>query len=136
MEKSLSFLFSSLFSVVLSLSQLPAYAQIPAVAPTATTTKPAYFVAEFQLTDPEGIKPYSAQVESTFRPYSGQFVVRSGVIDIKEGFNTQRRLIMIRFDSLEQANAWYNSPGYQSLIPIRQRSGNARTFIVEGLKNK
>lgn len=88
------------------------------------------------MTDPEGIKPYSAQVESTFKPYSGRYIVRGGVMDVKEGFGAQGRLIVIQFDSLSQANAWYHSPEYQALIPIRHRSGNTRTYIVEGLEDK
>ena len=88
------------------------------------------------MTDPEGIKPSSAKVESTFKPYSGRFVVRGGVMDVKEGFGAQGRLIMIQFDSLAQANAWYNSPEYQALISIRHRSGNTRTYIVEGLEQQ
>lgn len=111
---------------------------IPSVANSAELVsgegKPAYFVAEFQLTDPEGIKPYSAKVESTFTPYSGRFIVRGGKMNVKEGFGAQGRLIIIKFDSLSQANAWYNSPEYQSIIPIRHRSGNTRTYIVEGLE--
>ncbi|KEA49992.1 hypothetical protein DT73_25885 [Mangrovibacter sp. MFB070] len=98
------------------------------------SSKPAYYVAEFQLTDPEGIKPYSAKVESTFLPYSGRFIVRGGNMDVKEGFGAQGRLIIIKFDSLSQARAWYNSPEYQSIIPIRHRSGNTRTYIVEGME--
>ncbi|CAD7564486.1 hypothetical protein CIP106467_4617 [Citrobacter europaeus] len=54
-------------------------------------------------------------------------------MDVKEGFGAQGRLIIIKFDSLSQAEAWYNSPEYQKLIPVRQRSGNTRTYIVEGL---
>lgn len=129
MKKAKFLLLATLFGTTLSLGQLSAYAQTPA----ASVAKPAFFVAEFQLTDPEGIKPYSANVESTFKPYSGRFVVRGGVMDVKEGFGAQGRLIMIQFDSLAQANAWYNSPGYQALIPIRHRSGNTRTYIVEGV---
>lgn len=105
------------------------YAQERAVE----VTKPAYYLAEFEATDREGIKPYSAQVEATFKPYSGRFVVRGGVLDVKEGFGAQGRLVMIKFDSQAQARAWYESPAYQAIIPIRHRSGNSRTYIVEGL---
>ncbi|AAU38027.1 DUF1330 domain-containing protein [[Mannheimia] succiniciproducens] len=99
----------------------------------AETVRPAYYVAEFQPTDREGIKAYSAQVESTFKPYSGRFIVRGGEADVKEGFGVQGRLVIIKFDSLKQAQEWYNSSAYQKIIPIRQRSGNSRTYIVEGL---
>lgn len=101
--------------------------------PVTHAEKPAYYIAEFQLTDPEGIKPYSQHVEATFKPYSGRFIVRGGNMDVREGFGAQGRLIIIKFDSLSQARAWYDSPEYQKLIPVRQRSGNTRTYIVEGL---
>ena len=39
----------------------------------------------------------------------------------------------VGFPSLAQAQAWYESPSYQAIIPIRHRSGNTRTYIVEGL---
>lgn len=94
---------------------------------------PAYYVAEFEATDPDGIRPYSAQVEKTFTPFGGSFVIRGGVLDVKEGFGAQGRLVAIRFPSLAQAQAWYESPSYQAIIPIRHRSGNTRTYIVEGL---
>lgn len=134
MKKNKSFLFAALFSTTLVMGNMPALAQTPTdSASVSSSLRPAYFVAEFQLTDPESIKPYSAKVESTFKPYSGRFIVRGGDMDVKEGFGAQGRLIVIQFDSLAQANAWYNSPEYQAIIPIRHRSGNTRTYIVEGL---
>jgi uncharacterized protein (DUF1330 family) len=136
MKRTKSLLLATLFGAALSLAQLSASAQVPGAAPATAVAKPAYYVAEFQVTDPEGIKPYSAQVESTFKPYSGRYIVRGGVMDVKEGFGAQGRLIVIQFDSLSQANAWYHSPEYQALIPIRHRSGNTRTYIVEGLEDK
>ncbi|MDO5638475.1 MAG: DUF1330 domain-containing protein [Neisseria sp.] len=59
--------------------------------------------------------------------------MRGGEADVKEGFGAQGRLVMIKFDSLAQAQAWYNSPEYRKIIPIRHRAGNSRTYIVEGL---
>ncbi|QSX32111.1 DUF1330 domain-containing protein [Shewanella avicenniae] len=103
------------------------------VASSAQAVTPAYYVAEFQPTDRETMKPYSEQVESTFKPFGGTFIVRGGEPDVKEGFGAQGKLVIIKFDSLKNAQDWYNSPEYQQLIPIRHRSGNSRTYIVEGL---
>ena len=93
---------------------------------------PAYYIADFELTDPEGIRPYSAGVAATFEPFGGRFIVRGGEIAGLEGERPKGRLVMIAFDSMEKAKAWYHSAEYQKLIPIRQRSGNSRTFIVQG----
>ena len=100
-----------------------------------TTSKeagPAYYMAEFELTDPEGIRPYSAGVAASFEPFGGRFIVRGSQIAALEGDGPKGRLVVIAFDSMEKAQAWYNSAEYQRLKPIRQKSGNSRTFIVEG----
>ncbi|MDW3689107.1 DUF1330 domain-containing protein [Cupriavidus sp. CV2] len=135
MKKTKHLLLAALMGATISLGLLSAHAQTSAPA-AASATKPAYYVAEFQLTDPEGIKPYSAQVESTFERFSGRYVVRGGELDVKEGFGAQGRPVMIKFDSLAQARAWYESPEYKSIISFRHRSGNTRAYIVEGLEEK
>ncbi|WP_369936957.1 DUF1330 domain-containing protein [Xanthomonas tesorieronis] len=120
----LAVLVSSSFGIRAAQAQSPAADAKPS---------PAYYVAEFEATDVEGIKPYSARVAGTFKPYGGRFIVRGAVPGVKEGFGAQGRLVVIKFDSLAQAQAWYDSPAYQAIIPIRHRSGNSRTYIVEGM---
>jgi uncharacterized protein (DUF1330 family) len=39
---------------------------------------------------------------------------------------------VIKFDSMEKAKAWYDSPAYQEIRPIRHRAAKSRVFIVEG----
>jgi uncharacterized protein (DUF1330 family) len=108
------------------LAAVPGQAQ-PAAAPKA------YYIAEFELTDPEGIKPYSAGVAATFRPFGGRFIVRGGKLEGLEGSPPGSRTVIIEFPNMEQATAWYNSPEYTALRPYRQRSGVSRTYIIEGL---
>jgi hypothetical protein len=68
----------SLSGAILSLSSLPVLAQ------TSSAARSAYVVAEFQLTDPKGIKPYREHVASTLKPYGGRFVARGGGVETKE----------------------------------------------------
>ena len=110
----------------------PASAQTPASA--AVAKPPAYYISEFELTDPDGIKPYSAAVESTFQPFGGKYAVRGGKVVSLEG-EPSKRVIMIVFPSLEQAQAWYASPRYQEIMPIRHKSAKSRVFIMEGFLN-
>ena len=105
---------------------------LTAIHAQAPARRPAYYIAEFELTDPEGIRPYSAGVAATFEPFGGRFIVRGGEIAALEGERPKGRLVVIAFDSMEKARAWYGSAEYQKLKPIRERSGNSRTFIVEG----
>src|SRR3954451_14407872 len=105
-------------------------ALVPARAQPA---RRAYYVAEFELKDPEGIRPYSAGVSATLAPFGGRFIVRGGRIAALEGPPPGSRTVIIEFPSMEQALAWYNSDAYRNLRPVRQRSGISRTYIVEGL---
>ena len=97
------------------------------------TTPPAYYVAEFEITDAEGIKPYSAQVESTFKPYGGHFIVRGGKTISLEGEAPKRRRVVIEFSSMEKAQAWYNSAEYTELRKIRQRTAKTDVYLIEGV---
>ncbi|MET0241708.1 MAG: DUF1330 domain-containing protein [Sphingobium sp.] len=42
-------------------------------------------------------------------------------------------VIMLRFDSVADAQAWYNSPAYQAALPHRLKAADHNAFIVEGL---
>jgi uncharacterized protein (DUF1330 family) len=105
-------------------------------APRAQTPsaaqRPAFYISEFELTDPEGIKPYSARVDATFAPFGGRYVVRGGQIAPLEGEAPKGRIVMIAFPSMERAQAWYNSPAYREIMPIRHKTTKSRVFIVEG----
>lgn len=112
--------------VGLGLCATPLHAQ-------STGGRSAYYVAEFDLRDPEGIKPYSAGVAATFAPFGGRFIVRGGRLIGLEGPTPGSRTVIIEFPSIEQAQAWYDSEAYRDLRPFRQRSGISRTYIIEGL---
>ncbi len=96
-------------------------------------TSPAYVIAQVDVKDPAAFKKYSAQVPDTLKPYGGEFLVRGGRTLPLEGPPPGQRVVVIRFDSFEKAQAWYSSPGYSALRPIRQRAAQARNFIVEGV---
>lgn len=108
---------------------------LPVLSADAPQAKPqAFYISEFEVTDREGIKPYSAQVDATFAPFGGHYAVRGGQTVSLEG-EAPKRIVVIAFPSLEQAQAWYDSPAYRAIRPIRHRSANSRVYIVEGPAN-
>ncbi|QRN98491.1 DUF1330 domain-containing protein [Archangium violaceum] len=123
----------SLLLAVLAGTSIGALPAMSLYAQAASAAKPpAFYISEFELTDAEGIRPYSAAVESTFAPFGGRYVVRGGKVTSLEGEPT-KRIVMIAFPSMEQAQAWYDSPKYREIMPIRHRSAKSRVFIVEGV---
>lgn len=91
-----------------------------------------YVVAETDVTDPATFEKYRTQVPGTLAPYKGHFVIRAGKVTALEG-EPPKRLAAIEFESVAQAQAWYDSKAYQAIAPIRQSSAKTRSFIIEGV---
>jgi uncharacterized protein (DUF1330 family) len=97
----------------------------------AQSTPPAYVVAEVAIHDPDAFaKDYAAKVAGTLEPYGGRFLT-SGKLTALEG-SVPQRFVIIAFDSIEKARAWYDSQDYQKLVPIRQKAATSTLFIAEG----
>ena len=95
---------------------------------------PAYLLAlrEGPVRDPEAMAEY----QRINRENQGDFKLKPlavyGATDALEG-EAPDGTIIVEFPSVEEARAWYNSPGYQAAIPYRQKAADYRVFIVEGL---
>ncbi len=98
-------------------------------------TPPVYLISEADaITDPTAIKEYGAKVGDTLAPFNGHyhFVVRGGKTESLDGDAPPKGIVVIEFDSAEQAHAWYDSPAYAAIRPIRQAATKGRMFIVQG----
>jgi uncharacterized protein (DUF1330 family) len=91
-----------------------------------------YFLAEVDVTKPTEYEVYRSRVLQAVENYGGRFLVRGGSPTGIEGTGFARRVIIIEFDSPEQAQAWYDSPEYQAIVPIRQASATTRATILVG----
>jgi uncharacterized protein (DUF1330 family) len=99
-------------------------------------TPPVYLISEADaITDPIGIKEYGAKVLETLKPFNGHyhFVVLGGKTESLDGDAPPKGIVVITFDSSEQAHAWYNSPAYVAIRPVRLASVKGRMFIAEGV---
>ena len=122
-----------LFLVAASAAALSAAGTAVLYAQQASPAGPAYYVADFEVTDRDAIRPYSTNVEATFAQFGGRFIVRGGDPVPLEGQSPNGRLVIIEFDSMEKAQAWYSSPAYTQLRPIRHGAGRSNVYIVQGL---
>lgn len=93
--------------------------------------RPAYVIAEVEVTDPAGFQDYVAKAVPTLAGYNARLMVRSKA-HRKEGTAPVGDIVIVAFDSLDAAERWYHSAAYGEAIPMRQRSANTRLFIVEG----
>ena len=95
---------------------------------------PAYLVGNVSVEDVEGFAEYSERVPETIERYGGTYRVRGGKFEVLEGSWAPTRLVVLEFDSFEQAKRWYESEEYQALVAIRQRCAATDLVLVEGLE--
>lgn len=92
----------------------------------------AYVIAEIEVTDPAAYEDYRKQVPAMIAKYGGRFLVRGGKVEPREGGWNPKRIVVVEFPSMAQAQKWYDSPDYAPLIKLRQKASKGKLVIVEG----
>ena len=95
---------------------------------------PAYLVGTVTVEDADGFAEYAKRVPETIERYGGTYRARGGRIEVLEGSWAPTRLVLLEFDSFEQAKRWYESEEYQALVAIRQRCAATDLVLVEGVE--
>jgi uncharacterized protein (DUF1330 family) len=91
-----------------------------------------YIIAEVDVKDAPTFQKYAAQVPPTMAPFGGHDLVRGGKAEALEG-EAPKRMVVIKFESVEKARAWYNSPAYDAIKGLRINSTQSRLILVEGV---
>lgn len=92
-----------------------------------------YVIVDVEVLNPEGYKAYTDQVPATVAAFGGRFIVRGGAYETREGHWHPQRIVMLEFPDVAAARAWYDSPEYQAILPIREANSECHFLtIVEG----
>lgn len=93
----------------------------------------AYIVVQVDVKDPEGYASYRNMVPATLEQYGGSFLVRGGRVKNLEGDWEPSRFVIIEFDTLQQAKAWWSSDRYAPAKKLRQQTAHTEMILVEGV---
>lgn len=93
----------------------------------------AYVIVEISIHDPGLYEEYKKLTPASIAEYGGKFIVRGGRTITMEGDWKPQRIVVAEFDSLERAQEWWQSEGYEKAKKIRQASADTRMIIVEGM---
>lgn len=97
----------------------------------------AFVVAEIRVDDPEGYSAYRPLSTASVAQYGGTWLVRGGQREQLEGEDAHHdagwRTVIVQFESMEKARAWYHSVEYAKAREIRLANSVGRLFIVEGV---
>ncbi|MER6217752.1 MULTISPECIES: DUF1330 domain-containing protein [unclassified Streptomyces] len=93
----------------------------------------AYAIAHLRpQTMNEDILRYIEEIQSTMDPFGGRFLVHGTEAEVLEGPFTGA-VVVISFPDIERARAWYASPAYQAILPLRTDHIPGEAVLVEGV---
>ena len=92
-----------------------------------------YVIIDGEIIDEAAFAEYAEKIVDVVAESGGKYLVRGGDVEIIDGDWTPNRLIVIEFESVEQARGWIASPGYQEIHELRDRSINSNLLIVAGV---
>ena len=94
----------------------------------------AYLISESLVTDQALMDEYGEKAGPSVAAYDGELIAASTDIAHMDGMWKPPRVVMIRFPSMERAKEWYNSPGYQAVLPLRFRASESSVYFVEAVE--
>ena len=90
-----------------------------------------YWIAQVDVSDPEGYRGYIAENARAFRKYGARYLMRGGKSEAVEG-KGRSRIVVIEFKDYETALACYRSPEYAKAIELRRGKAVADIIVTEG----
>ena len=90
------------------------------------------FIAFVNVTDPEKYKNYTALTPAAVAAYDGEWLVRGGETETMEGPEETRRVVVIRFPSVERAREFWTSQEYQTAKIERAGAAEMQAILAEG----
>jgi uncharacterized protein (DUF1330 family) len=91
----------------------------------------AYWIAHVAVSDPDTYAKYAKLATEAIAAHGGEFLARATRTVWLEG-NERERNVIVRFDSVEDAERCYRSPGYQEALKFALASAERDLCIVEG----
>lgn len=93
----------------------------------------AYVVVDINVHDPVGYEEYKKLAPAAVELYGGKYIARGGRTETLEGDWSPSRLVLLQFESIEQAKKWLNSEEYREPRAMRHRTANTQMVVIEGL---
>ena len=89
----------------------------------------AYFIFQYDITNPDGSAPYPAAAGPSVYQYGGEVIVADPNSVAVEGAKPGN-VVVVKFESAEAAQKWYESPEYQAALPHRLGSTANNTALI------
>jgi uncharacterized protein (DUF1330 family) len=75
---------------------------------------------------------YLERIDATLGLFQGRFLVHGAQVEVVEGV-WPGHVIVIEFPDRRTARAWYESPAYQRILPLRSANSECDVVFVDGV---
>lgn len=75
---------------------------------------------------------YIERIQATLDPFGGRFIVHGATVHVVEG-SWPGTVVIIEFPDAHAARAWFDSPAYREILPLRTTNIEGDTIIVDGV---
>ena len=93
----------------------------------------AYILANVDVTDPVQYEQYKKLSTLAMKAHGAEVCVRGGAVQVLEGDWDPKRLVLLKFPTVEAARRFYDSPEYAAAKAARQGAAVMRMTLVEGV---
>ena len=91
-----------------------------------------YVIAQGKIEDRGLLDQYMAKVIPTIEAYQGRVVAFDEEPKVIEGAIEHPRTGILEFPSMMSFHAWYDSPAYQEILPLRLKSVRGTLIVAQG----
>lgn len=92
-----------------------------------------YIIFTEQVNEPDGMAEYSAKAAATIFSVGGVPLAAGAPVEVLEGEWHGTQTVILEFPSVEEAQAWYRSEEYQTVIGGRFAAAESNAAIFGGL---
>ena len=93
-----------------------------------------YAIAQGKIENRELLDQYVEKVILTIESHQGRIVAFDEEPEVVEGTNEHPRTVILEFPSMAAFQAWYDSPEYQEILPLRLKSTPGTLIVTKGFR--
>ena len=93
-----------------------------------------YMIVEAkEVIDKQKYGEYISKVPPIVEKFGGKYLARGGKVKVISGDWNPARLIIVEFASMDKFQAWWTSPDYRKVAPLREQGAKTNAIVVEGI---
>lgn len=81
----------------------------------------------------EDVLAYLERIQATLDPFGGTFLAHGPEVEVREG-DWPGTVVLLAFPDRAAVSAWYDSPAYQAILPLRADHIPGSAILFDGVR--